>query len=79
MSTEVFGTTGSLVDDGVPFSAIGRVELEFLRDWFVFLSPGIENKPAKVTMYDSCQYSIGEHTGKAKSIVGSVTIHVRSN
>lgn len=69
---------GPLVDDGAPYSAIGEVEVQLLRNQ---LSTDLilEPKPDELQNYEYWQYGTGSHSSSKRKIVGSVLLFAKTD
>lgn len=73
-------STGTLVNAGTPYPAIGIVEISVaavavLTDW----NGTLESRPDAVADCDYWQYSVGEHASEPRKIIGSILIPCRAD
>ena len=70
---------GPLVDDGAPYSAIGLVELNLLKEHHRSGSPKkLDPIPSSLSGHSHWQYGTGEHSSPARKILGSTVTSAQS-
>ncbi len=71
---------GPLVDDGAPYSAIGVIELLLMSDDISDINDiKMDPIPSCLEGYSHFQYGTGNHSSKARKIIGSVILTVKSD
>ena len=67
---------GPLLDDGAPYSAIGFVELQLLRQHIgLTTEPNINPIPSSLQGHTHWQYGTGRHSSAARRILGSIVLN----
>lgn len=70
---------GPWVDDGAPFSAIGKTELQLLCSRIPNEPFGMHEKPAELSQYGHLQYGSGSHASSKRRILGSVMLNANTD